>query len=79
MLDQDLFTPFPIVKCCVTPGYDVTLSDAAGFLSKFRHHMIDAFQSNLNGLAYSDLVCLVLDAGDSVEDLKRKLASWSAY
>lgn len=79
MIDQDLFIPFSIVKCYVTLGYDVTLSDAAGFLSNFRHHMIDAFKSNLNGLAYSDLVWLVLDAGDSVEDLKRKLASWSAY
>ncbi|MFB5611133.1 MAG: GTPase HflX [Nitrosopumilaceae archaeon] len=51
------------------------ISDTVGFISKLPAYMIQAFKSTLEELLYSDLVVVVIDASDSLFDLKKKFKS----
>ncbi len=43
---------------------EVLLTDTVGFINRLPHHLVEAFQSTLDEVLYSDLVLLVLDATD---------------
>ena len=51
------------------------ISDTVGFISKLPAYMIEAFNSTLEELLYSDLVVVVIDVSDSLFDLKKKFNS----
>lgn len=51
------------------------ISDTVGFISKLPAYMIEAFKSTLEELLYADVTVLVIDAGDSLFDLKKKFRS----
>ena len=51
------------------------ISDTVGFISKLPAYMIEAFNSTLEELLYSDLVVVVIDVSDSLFDLKKKFQS----
>ncbi len=73
---QGLFTTLSTLTRAVNLGPEkMLLSDTVGFISKLPHYMIDAFKSTLNELVYSDLVLLIVDAAESIEDMKRKVAT----
>lgn len=43
---------------------EVLLTDTVGFINRLPHHLVDAFQSTLDEVVYSDLVLMVMDATD---------------
>ncbi len=43
---------------------EVLLTDTVGFINRLPHHLVDAFQSTLDEVVYSDLVLMVMDASD---------------
>ncbi len=43
---------------------EVLLTDTVGFINRLPHHLVEAFQSTLDEVVYSDLVLLVMDATD---------------
>ncbi len=51
------------------------ISDTVGFISKLPAYMIEAFNSTLEELLYSDLVVVVIYVSDSLFDLKKKFQS----
>ncbi len=51
------------------------ISDTVGFISKLPAYMIEAFKSTLEELLYTDVTLLVVDASDSLFDLKKKFQS----
>ena len=51
------------------------ISDTVGFISKLPAYMIEAFKSTLEELLYTDVTVLVIDASDSLFDLKKKFHS----
>jgi len=53
----------------------VLLSDTVGFISKLPAYMIEAFKSTLDELTYSNIVLLVIDMGESLEEVARKYDS----
>jgi len=53
----------------------VLISDTVGFISKLPAYMIEAFKSTLEELKYAEVVIVVIDASDSVMDLRKKYRS----
>lgn len=53
----------------------ILVSDTVGFISKLPAYLIDAFKSTLEELLYSDIVVVVIDAGDSSTHLRKKFRS----
>ena len=51
------------------------ISDTVGFISKLPAYMIEAFKSTLEELLYTDVTILVIDASDSLFDLRKKIHS----
>ena len=45
-------------------GENILLTDTVGFIRKLPHHLIRAFKSTLDEVAYSDILLVVADAGD---------------
>ena len=43
---------------------EALLTDTVGFINRLPHHLVEAFKSTLDEVAYSDLVLLVVDATD---------------
>jgi len=43
---------------------EVLLTDTVGFINRLPHHLVEAFQSTLDEVVFSDLILLVLDATD---------------
>jgi len=56
-------------------GEPFLLSDTVGFISKLPAYMIDAFKSTLEELLYTDVVLVVIDAGDRDTVMKKKFQS----
>ena len=55
------------------PGRRVVLSDSVGFISDLPGPLLQAFNTTLMEVADADVVILVVDASDSVEEMKRKV------
>jgi len=53
----------------------VLISDTVGFISKLPAYMIEAFKSTLEELLYTDVVIVVIDASESLTELKKKFTS----
>ncbi len=43
---------------------EVLLTDTVGFINRLPHHLVEAFQSTLDEVVYSDLILMVMDASD---------------
>jgi len=56
-------------------GFRVLITDTVGFISRLPTYMIEAFKSTLEELNFADLILLILDASQSLQDLKRKYQS----
>ncbi|MDE1764025.1 MAG: GTPase HflX [Thaumarchaeota archaeon] len=54
---------------------EILISDTVGFISKLPAYMIEAFKSTLEELVYTDIVIVVIDAGDPFPELKKKFKS----
>ncbi len=55
----------PTTRRMKLPNYgEVLLTDTVGFINRLPHHLVEAFQSTLDEVVYSDLVLLVMDATD---------------
>ncbi|GAA0643835.1 GTPase HflX [Salarchaeum japonicum] len=54
---------------------DVLLTDTVGFISDLPHWLVESFKSTLESVYQSDLVLLVVDATESVEDIREKLVT----
>ncbi len=71
-----LFTTLSTTTRKVTINQEPFLiSDTIGFISKLPAYMIEAFKSTLEELLYTDATILVIDASDSLFDLKKKFRS----
>lgn len=54
---------------------DVLLTDTVGFVSNLPHWLVESFQSTLDSVYRADLVLLVVDASESVEEMREKLVT----
>jgi len=73
---DELFTTLSTTTRRVTINQEPFLiSDTIGFISKLPAYMIEAFKSTLEELLYADVTVLVIDASDSLFDLKKKFRS----
>lgn len=71
--DQLFATLDPTTRKLVLPHKtEVLLTDTVGFIDRLPHHLIEAFASTLDEVAYADLLLVVLDASDP--NLERQLS-----
>ncbi len=54
---------------------DVLLTDTVGFISDLPHWLVESFESTLDSIYRADLVLVVVDAGDTVEEMREKLVT----
>lgn len=55
----------PTTRRLKLPNFgEVLLTDTVGFINRLPHHLVEAFQSTLDEVVYSDLVLIVTDATD---------------
>ncbi|MFB6072442.1 MAG: GTPase HflX [Halobacterium sp.] len=54
---------------------DVLLTDTVGFISDLPHWLVESFKSTLESVYQADLVLLVVDASESVDDIREKLTT----
>ncbi|MBR3838014.1 MAG: GTPase HflX [Clostridia bacterium] len=55
----------PTTRRLKLPNFgEVLLTDTVGFINRLPHHLVEAFQSTLDEVVYSDLVLMVMDATD---------------
>ena len=54
---------------------DVLLTDTVGFISDLPHWLVESFKSTLDAVYRADLVLLVVDVGESVEEIREKLVT----
>jgi GTP-binding protein HflX len=54
---------------------DVLLTDTVGFVSDLPHWLVESFESTLDSVYRADLVLLVVDASESIEEMRSKLAT----
>jgi len=54
---------------------DVLLTDTVGFISDLPHWLVESFKSTLDSVYHADLVLLVVDASESVEQIREKLVT----
>lgn len=52
---------------------DVLLTDTIGFLQDLPYFMIESFKYSIDEILSTDLVLLVVDASDSIEEIRRKV------
>ncbi len=52
-------------KYTLPSGNDILLTDTVGFIRNLPHHLIKAFKSTLDEVAYSDAVLVMIDASES--------------
>jgi len=63
--DKLFATLDPTTRRLKLPNYgEVLLTDTIGFINRLPHHLVNAFQSTLDEVVYSDLILLVMDASD---------------
>lgn len=51
-------------KFTLPDGKDILLTDTVGFIQRLPHHLIKAFRSTLEEVAFADVICLVCDISD---------------
>ncbi|MBN2110605.1 MAG: GTPase HflX [Methanosarcinaceae archaeon] len=69
-----LFTTLvPATRSLNVAGREVLLTDTVGFIEELPHWMVDAFRSTLNEIFFADIVLLVVDSGEPLETIRRKL------
>ena len=54
---------------------DVLVTDTVGFISDLPHWLVESFKSTLDAVYRADLVLLVVDVGESVEEIREKLVT----
>ena len=54
---------------------DVLLTDTVGFISNLPHWLVESFESTLDSVYRADLVLLVVDASESIEEMREKLVT----
>ncbi|MFB6102577.1 MAG: GTPase HflX [Haloplanus sp.] len=54
---------------------DVLLTDTVGFVSDLPHWLVESFESTLDSVYHADLVLLVVDASESIEEMREKLVT----
>ncbi len=67
MLSEDkLFATLdPTTRKLALPGGEsVLLTDTVGFIRKLPHHLVKAFKSTLDEVAYADILLIVSDSSD---------------
>lgn len=73
-VSSNLFTTLTTtIRRTTIDSLDVLVSDTVGFISRIPHYMIEAFNSTLEEISYSEVVLLVLDISDPSADFIRKL------
>jgi len=56
----------PTTRRVRLPNYgEALLTDTVGFINRLPHHLVEAFQSTLDEVVFSDLILLVMDASDA--------------
>ena len=54
---------------------DVLLTDTVGFISDLPHWLVESFESTLDSVYRADLVLLVVDASESIAEMRDKLVT----
>jgi GTP-binding protein HflX len=54
---------------------DVLVTDTVGFISDLPHWLVESFKSTLDAVYRADLVLLVVDATESVQEIREKLVT----
>jgi GTP-binding protein HflX len=54
---------------------NVLLTDTVGFISDLPHWLVESFKSTLESVYQADLVLLVVDASESIDELREKLTT----
>ncbi|AHG03864.1 GTP-binding protein HflX [Halobacterium sp. DL1] len=54
---------------------NVLLTDTVGFISDLPHWLVESFKSTLESVYQADLVLLVVDAGESIDEIREKLTT----
>ncbi len=54
-------------------GRKILVTDTVGFISRLPHILMDAFYATLKEVTEADLILLLIDANDSVDNIKRKV------
>lgn len=54
---------------------DVLLTDTVGFISDLPHWLVESFKSTLESVYQADLVLLVVDASESIDEIREKLVT----
>lgn len=73
---KQLFTTLSTTTRRVTINHEPFLiSDTVGFISKLPAYMIEAFKSTLEELLHTSIVLVVIDASDSLFEIKKKYRS----
>ena len=63
--DKLFATLDPTTRQYVLPcGESILLTDTVGFIRNLPHHLIKAFKSTLDEVAYADIVLVIIDASD---------------
>ncbi|RLM59484.1 GTPase HflX [Halobellus sp. Atlit-31R] len=52
---------------------DILLTDTVGFISDLPHWLVESFESTLDSVYRADLVLLVVDASESIAEMREKL------
>ena len=73
---KELFTTLSTTTRRITINQEPFLiSDTVGFISKLPAYMIEAFKSTLEELLHTDAIIVVIDASDSLFEIKKKFRS----
>lgn len=63
--DQLFATLDPTTRALVLPeGKEIFMTDTVGFIHKLPHHLVEAFQSTLEEVAFADIILHVVDASN---------------
>ena len=54
---------------------EILVTDTVGFVSDLPHWLVDSFRSTLGSVYHADLVLLVVDASESVAEMREKLVT----
>jgi len=69
--DKLFATLDPTTRKYVLPNAgEVLITDTVGFINNLPHHLVKAFKSTLDEVAYADIILLVSDASDPETDMK---------
>jgi GTP-binding protein HflX len=75
-VDASLFTTLSTTtRLLQISGKKLLLIDTVGFIDRLPLTLIEAFQSTLEETVYADLILLVIDIGESMDRVEKKLAT----